>query len=278
MKTYRHDRIFFGGKPSALHPAFTLIELLVVVLIIAILAALLLPALSRSKLAAQRIKCVSNLKQLNVAAVNYRSENKGRMVDYYAGTWVITMFADFNGATNVLGCPSAPYQTAPQLAANGGMGSSDNGKADAAWAKVQKEQASYIINGWFYTADPGVALEGPASMQFLSETSVQQPSRTILFADGIWVDCWPDETDNISGTVNLYTGDPDDGGVVGNSGIGRMMINRHGDIPASQANRQQQVTAGQAFPGAINVAIFDGHVDLMQLWQWNNNGQYVYHQ
>jgi len=58
--------------------AFTLIELLVVIAIFGILAALLLPALARSKGLAQRIKCVNNLRQLGFAAQLYWNDNEGK--------------------------------------------------------------------------------------------------------------------------------------------------------------------------------------------------------
>lgn len=57
--------------------AFTLIELLVVIAIVAILAAMLLPVLARSKLSAQRAVCEGNLRQLGVATELYLGDNSG---------------------------------------------------------------------------------------------------------------------------------------------------------------------------------------------------------
>jgi prepilin-type N-terminal cleavage/methylation domain-containing protein/prepilin-type processing-associated H-X9-DG protein len=76
VEKFRLEKSFATPHAARRARGFTLVELLVVIAIIAILSALLLPALGRAMSAAQRADCTSNLRQLGVATQMYWSDNQ----------------------------------------------------------------------------------------------------------------------------------------------------------------------------------------------------------
>lgn len=116
-KTYVHFSVFSpAGKEIAsssvtnnTQRGFTLIELLVVIAIIALLMAILMPALQRGRKQARTVACLSNLKQWSLIFNMYTDEHNGH---FHKGLerghhWTVVMKPYYGDNKKIFYCPTA---------------------------------------------------------------------------------------------------------------------------------------------------------------------------
>src|ERR1051326_2629835 len=163
---------------------FTLIELLVVIAIIAILAGLLLPALSRAKAKGKQASCYNNLKQMGLAMIMYADDSNGLIPRGNEPYWWQIYIPYLGG-------------TAPKLDQYGRI------KVYTCQSYPDKRQViCYVVNAWQFSNPKdmiGIDLNGLYKI-----TRIQIPAETVYFADnenGLWRPIFPPP--NIIGDQNL---------------------------------------------------------------------------
>ena len=155
-------KLCLGRSASA---GFTLIELLVVVAIIAILAAMLLPALTKAKERARTTQCISNFHQIGIASAVYCGDFNYFPAGLVPGVsqWDLSL---------------SPYAGSPN---SDSMLTASNRSSVFVCPAAQVNNAARQLN---YSANPNVCKDERYGSLVLS-TSVPRPAETILAADGI---------------------------------------------------------------------------------------------
>jgi len=174
---------------------------LVVIAIIAILAAMLLPALSRAKLKAQGISCINNLRQMQLAQVLYADDNADRLVPSWATpdprrSWAAGDLRNDREATNTIytvGALLGPY------AKSAAVYKCPADRATVNGLPRTRSQSMNIFFGGKGDGTPASARVNTTTHYFFSKAS------TIIRPSGLWV-LWdenPGTIDDCYGVVDV---------------------------------------------------------------------------
>jgi len=193
-----------SGRSGLLLTGFTLIELLVVIAIIALLMAILMPALRRVKKQAQTVTCLANLKQWNIIFAMYTEENNGQFPSGTTaqGFWWIRQIDDKYKDWKTMKIWFCPTATKPLFDENGNPATRFN--VFSAWGIFKGERlgpngiaGSYGLNGYVLSTKPGTTFEGGRRTDDNWRTPYVPGANNVpLFIGALRFDLWPIYQDN----------------------------------------------------------------------------------
>jgi prepilin-type N-terminal cleavage/methylation domain-containing protein len=242
-----------SARKHSIAGAFTLIELLVVIAIIALLLAILIPALKSAKEQARRVICSTHLNQVGKALelyeLNYkykrlavRNQNtdpvkaQEEMDNYWMGKLAPYIGNDYyasdlnnNKTISIFLCPSAPEAKYPEVDdTTRSNGSGFWGTAALPWKWVKSTSkstlGSYTINSWI-TYD--VVWDQTAGYkEYYFNDWMNTPANVPVLGDGAWTAAWPRGTDRIPLPAEGLTGTSVP--LLTDSSMARFCLSRHG--------------------------------------------------